>query len=265
MRLELISHRPEGKAAARPLLFVHGAFSGAWIWADHFLPWFAARGVPAHALSLRGHGESAGHEGLSGWRLRDYVDDLARTIDRLGSLPVVVGHSMGGMVVQKYLQRRELPGAVLMASVPPHGLGAASLRMLMAEPQLYFQLGMLQAFGASRAHLDVILRAMFADPELAEDKRYLLQFAHRESTAAVADMFGADALRIRRDLATPISVLGAAEDKLVSAVQLRATASAYAAPLTVFEGMGHAMMLERDWERVAAAVLDFHRGLPAAI
>ncbi len=265
MRLELISHLPAGDTAECPLLFVHGAFSGAWIWADHFLPWFAARGVPAHALSLRGHGESAGHEGLTGWRLRDYVDDLARTIDRLGRLPVVVGHSMGGMVVQKYLERRELPGAVLMASVPPHGLGASSLRMLMSEPQLYFQLGVLQAFGAGSAHLDVILRAMFADPALAEDKRYLLRFAHRESAAAVADMLGADPLRIRRDLATPISVLGAAEDKLVSSIQLRATASAYAAPLTVFEGMGHAMMLERDWERAAAAVLDFHHGLRAPV
>lgn len=258
MRLELISHHPENDNGARPLLFVHGAFSGAWIWADHFLPWFAERGVPAHALSLRGHGESDGEATLASARMKDYVADLARSIDKIGTLPVVVGHSMGGMVVQKYLEKRDLPGAVLMASVPPHGLGSSALRMMMSEPDLYMQLGLLQAFGASHAHLDVILRAMFADPKLAEDKRYLMKFAHNESATAVGDMMGLDPLKIRRDLDTPISVMGADKDKFVSRVQLKATASAYRAPLTLFQNMGHAMMLEHEWESVAQAVLDFH-------
>jgi non-heme chloroperoxidase len=35
---------------------------------------------------------------------------------------VLIGHSMGGMVLQKYLEKREAPAVVLMSSVPPQGL-----------------------------------------------------------------------------------------------------------------------------------------------
>ena len=55
---------PRGNAngGKPPLLFVHGGYCDAWCWAPYFLPWFAAKGYAAHALSLRGHGASAGRE-----------------------------------------------------------------------------------------------------------------------------------------------------------------------------------------------------------
>ena len=51
--LEIFSHSPAKPTKPVPLLFVHGAFCGAWIWAEKFLPWFAARGYEAHAISLQ--------------------------------------------------------------------------------------------------------------------------------------------------------------------------------------------------------------------
>src|SRR5690349_18737071 len=69
LELELIAAEPPRPVAGRdvtPILFLHGAFAGAWIWAEHFLPFFAAAGYPAYALSLRGHAASDG------------IDDLAR-------------------------------------------------------------------------------------------------------------------------------------------------------------------------------------------
>ena len=43
MQLEVITRMPEGSARPTPLSFVHGAFSGAWGWDQHFLPYFADR------------------------------------------------------------------------------------------------------------------------------------------------------------------------------------------------------------------------------
>ncbi|MEZ5585420.1 MAG: alpha/beta fold hydrolase [Candidatus Competibacteraceae bacterium] len=116
MRLEIISRRPAGSPKAVPLLFVHGAFVGAAVWDAHFLAYFAEHGYSAHAVSLRGHGGSAGHESLSWHSLADYVDDLRRTVAVLDAPPVLIGHSMGGMVVQKYLEMHAVPGLVLMVS-----------------------------------------------------------------------------------------------------------------------------------------------------
>ncbi len=44
--------------AGPPLLFIHGAWHGAWCWDEHFLDFFANNGFHAVALSLRGHGNS---------------------------------------------------------------------------------------------------------------------------------------------------------------------------------------------------------------
>ena len=58
--LEVVSRLPKRATRKPPLLFVHGGYCDAWCWTPYFLPWFAARGWPAYALSLRGHGASGG-------------------------------------------------------------------------------------------------------------------------------------------------------------------------------------------------------------
>ena len=117
MRLEHLTRRGGGGRPA-PLVFVHGAWHGAWCWDEHLMGWFAERGYDCHAVSLRGHGSSDNDRSLRATRLDHYVADLASVVDGLDAAPVLVGHSMGGLVVQRYLEGRDLPGAVLMAPVP---------------------------------------------------------------------------------------------------------------------------------------------------
>ena len=87
-----------------PLLFVHGALHAAWCWDEHFLDFFAAQGYRAIAVSLRGHGKSPGGERLRWTRIQEYADDVGQTAAQLPTEPVLIGHSMGGFVVQKYLE-----------------------------------------------------------------------------------------------------------------------------------------------------------------
>src|ERR1041384_3859033 len=94
-----ILHCPRSDDAARtPLVFVHGGYVGAWSWGEHFLPWFAARGFPVHALSLRGHAASSGGERLHSFGIDNYVEDLALVVDSLARPPLLIGHSMGALV-----------------------------------------------------------------------------------------------------------------------------------------------------------------------
>ena len=70
---------------------------------QHFLDFFADKVYQAVALSLRGHGASPGRERLRWAGLQEYVADIADTAPQLATQPVLVGHSMGGFVIQKYL------------------------------------------------------------------------------------------------------------------------------------------------------------------
>ncbi len=117
------SHRP-------PLLLVHGGCHGAWCWE----PWLQALpglGWEGYALSLRNHPGSVAVDAatfLTGLTVEDYADDVATVAAHIGRPSVVVGHSLGGIVAQCYAARRgptPRPAAlVLLASVPPGGLGA---------------------------------------------------------------------------------------------------------------------------------------------
>jgi pimeloyl-ACP methyl ester carboxylesterase len=257
MKLEVISHEPKGTARHTPILFVHGAFGGAWVWEQHFLPYFAAHGYSAHALSLRGHGTSEGWEGLPFARLRHYLEDLEQVAGGLESPPVLVGHSMGGMVVQKFMHAHPVPAAVLMASVPPHGMVGTFFGMAFSNPMLFRELAMVQMFGPRVSNGDSVRRALFSPDTPEEIIRTCMPRMQAESSLAILDLMGLDLPPSSRTLDFPVLVMGAENDAFVYRGGLEATAQTYGTTAEIFPGMAHAMMLEHGWEKVADRILEW--------
>jgi non-heme chloroperoxidase len=257
-RLEILEAQPEVETARPPLVFIHGAFAGAWTFAEHFLPYFAAHGFPSYALSLRGHGASYGREALTWASLADFVDDLEETVDALGEAPVLVGHSMGAVVVMKYLERAEAPAAALLAPVPPHGLLPASLTLAIAKPGLLVELNTMLATG--RASMDAMHKALFAGPVPAEKiVEYYPRF-QSESQRAIWDMTLFDlpvSWRMRRP---PMLVLLAERDALFPVEQSRAGFAAIGLRTETIDEVGHAVVLETAWQRAADRLIHWLTG-----
>jgi pimeloyl-ACP methyl ester carboxylesterase len=254
MKLEVITRRPKGTARATPLLFVHGAYGGAWVWDQHFLPYFAEHGWEVHALSLRGHGASEGAEKVRFARLRDYVADCEQVLDTLAVPPVIIGHSLGGMIVQKCLHRRSLPAAVLMASAPPHGTIGTLFGMAFTNPRLLRELSFAQTMGPDSAEAKEISQALFSE-ETPEElvRRYMPRF-QEESLLINLDLLGLDLPPSLPLLDVPVLVLGAEKDQFIFEGALHATAGTYRTTAEIFPGMAHAMMLDHGWENVAARI-----------
>jgi pimeloyl-ACP methyl ester carboxylesterase len=251
MQLEMISRAPAGAAKATPLLFIHGAYSAAWIWDQHFLPYFADLGYPAHAVSLRGHGKSEGRDGLLFARLRDYVADVEQAIATLPSAPILIGHSLGGMIVQKLMHQRSLPAAVLMASAPPHGMIPSMFGMAFTNPGLFREMALVQTFGPEIVNGLNVRQALFCDDTPDEDvTRYMHRF-QPESTLVVLDLMGLDLPPSIPTLDIPVLVIGAENDCFVFPGAVHATADTYQTRAEIFPGMAHAMMLDHNWRRVA--------------
>jgi pimeloyl-ACP methyl ester carboxylesterase len=257
MKLEVISHEPRGTARHTPILFVHGAYGGAWVWEQHFLPYFARHGYSAHALSLRGHGASEGWEGLPFARLRHYVADLEQVAGKMSEPPVVVGHSMGGMVVQKYMHAHPVPAAVLMASVPPHGMVGTFFGMAFSNPMLFREMAMVQIFGPKVSNGESVRRALFSEDTPEEIIQKCMPRMQAESTLALFDLLGLDLPPSSSSLDFPVLVLGAEKDAFVYRGGLEATAQSYGTEAEIFPGMAHAMMLDHGWEKVANRILEW--------
>lgn len=233
-----------------PLLFVHGAFHGAWCWSEHFLDHFAARGYRALAVTLRGHtGEPVPR--VNDFTVADYVADVAAVARSLSTPPVVIGHSMGGFVVQKYLAAHSAPAGVLLASAPPYGLRRAVLRVArrnirhsgrpaaLRRPLLFFG-------------TPAVSRATFYHPDTPEElvARYTDRLCDESIRVLYRDLLYADLAEPER-VSAPVLVLGAARDGFFSQDEVSATARAYRTHAEFFPGMGHNLMLEPGWRRVA--------------
>lgn len=238
-----------------PLVFVHGAYTGAWCWNEHFLTWFADRGFETVAFSLRGHGGSGDRPLRSLASIDDYVEDLEEVVETLGQEPVLIGHSMGGYIVQKYLEKHSAEAAILMASVPPEGLIVSNAMMAMAQPDLFFQMFWLQAIGPHTFLRERLGRAMLS-PDIARDEG-MIYFGRleTESQRAISDMMGGNPIFLTKDDVPPMLVLGARNDEIIQSELTRHTAHRYGADYALIDDIHHAMMLDKNWAKVAETML----------
>ena len=252
--LEVIRGEPAHPArGAPPVVFVHGAFAAAWVWAEKFMPHFAEAGYHTYALSLRGHGESFGKEHVDHHSIRDYCDDLQSVVAAIGETPILAGHSMGGFVVQKYLEHQTARAAILMSSVPPQGLVAATFHLFLKRPGLLMEINRL--LSSRDIGLDAAREALFAKPiEHAQLVRFLERMSP-ESQRAIWDMSMFNLVNILSVRRTPVMVLGAEHDQLIPPFLVSATAHSYNVPGKVFAGFGHGFVLEDGCEQIADAMV----------
>jgi pimeloyl-ACP methyl ester carboxylesterase len=250
MALEILESHPASAARATPLLLVHGAWHGAWCWADRALPDLASRGYHAYAVSLRGHGGSPGRPSLRRASLGDYVEDVLAAAASLPAPPVLVGHSMGGLAVQLALARGARASAgVLLAAVPPGGVVGAALRLARRHPLEFLQANAtlrLWPMMKTPALAAALLLRPGAAPEEAARLHARLQ---DESYLAFLGMMlpGLDPRRVK----VPVLVVGAGADAIFTEAEVRATARAYGVEATMIPGAGHDLMLDPAWDQVA--------------
>ena len=254
MKLEIISRQPVGNGHPTPLLFVHGMLHGAWCWEVHFLDYFARRGFAAHAVNLRGHGESDGREHLRWTRISDFVEDVSRTAQQLPCHPVLIGHSMGGFVIQKYLESHDAPGAVLLSSPPPAGLVGTTLRIAGRRPLVFTKINVMLSLAPLIATPELAREAFFSEDFPDETLRNYWKLMQDESYMALLDMVILARLEPEK-VKTPVLVLGAARDNMLSRSEIEATARAHHTHAEIIPDVAHNSMLERRWEAVADRIL----------
>src|SRR6185436_2473798 len=81
-----------------PILFVHGYFGLAVVY-ERMMACLSSKGHRCVAIDLRGHGDSPLAEKLGRVSIHEYADDVERAARELGN-PVIIGHSMGGLLAQ---------------------------------------------------------------------------------------------------------------------------------------------------------------------
>ena len=254
MKLETITRVPENQTHQTPLLFIHGMWHGAWCWDEFFLPFFAGHGFHVTALSLRGHAGSEGN--IRGNKIADYVHDVEQIAKTLPTPPALIGHSMGGFLTQKYLERNTAPAAVLLASNPYFGLWPTFLRISAQRPLTLLKvLSQLRLYpvveNSEAARWTLFSKDMPEEQVLKYHKKM-----NDESFRMFLDLLGLN-LAHPQKIKTPLLILGAEFDNAITAGQVHATARGYGLQAEIFPNMAHDMMVEAGWRSVAERILNW--------
>lgn len=227
------------------ILLVHGAWHGAWCWKD-----FAARltehGHDVRVMQLRGHDQRSGRI----WhRVVDYVEDVRIAAAEFPRPPVIIGHSLGGVLVQKYLEQHRAAAAVLLATIPAGGALTGMQRFVRRHPMVLLS-SMFTLSMRSFIRSAPLVREFFFSPStperIVEDCMARLQ---DESVPALIDLLRLQWQPPLEPL--PVLVVGAEADGFLAPTDAAQIAHAYGIDAEYFPDMGHDLMLDQGWENVA--------------
>lgn len=242
-----------------PVLCLHGLFAGSWVF-EQLLPLVAARGYPAAALSFRGHPPAEPIPSMGRTSIAAYCHDAAeaaRALDR----PIVIGHSLGGLVALMLAARNFVRAVVLVSSAPPRGITVMSPALLLRMTRYLPALLLSRPFLPRPCDLDALVLNRIP---AADRDAYHGRFVADSGRAARQAALGSCAVDLRAT-GTPIMVVSGDEDRFVPIGVARRIAARFNAPLHVARGHGHFLFAEPGWEEHASAVLDWIDGLPAAV
>jgi pimeloyl-ACP methyl ester carboxylesterase len=219
-------------SATEHVVLIHGNWGRGKQWASARAA-FEQRGYTVHTPTLRYH-ELSPEEGamkIASLSLRDYADDLVTFVNKLNSPPLLVGHSMGGLVAQLVAARVRHVGLIAACPAPAAGiLGTTPTNLRMSlpfflRPRPWAQPVYPPRFDRFRrwvanTQTEVVGREIY-DDLVCESGRVnweMLLAAVRLSEATVVDYAA---------VRTPVLVIGGEYDRIVPAKVVRQTAARY--------------------------------------
>jgi pimeloyl-ACP methyl ester carboxylesterase len=254
----------------RPVVFVHGAFCGGWAF-DGFRKPFEAAGYETHAPDLPHHERGSDLDCLAQTGVRDYSDAIVHFVRALPSPPILVGHSLGGLIAQMAAMRVDVAGLILIGSSPPWGVTPTTLD----EAANAFGVAMLGDFWRRPIAPDyAIARRTTIDRLPRDEARGVFAKFVPESGRVVAetvhwwlDHTMSSAAPVYR-IAAPVLAIAGSKDHVNPPTTLRRLVNRFPssqADFIEFSEMSHWLIGEPEWPDVAAAALDWlrSRGLEA--
>jgi hypothetical protein len=206
------------------ILFVHGAWHDSWYWEENFLPYFYSKGYSCYAFDLRSHGRSkpTGKNRMRFISLNDYVKDLDKVVKYLtvNSRVVLVGHSMGGLIVQKYLQRQDksIDSAVLLAPATAKGVFGVTIKIMFHHPLLYLKMNLFMSLYPLMANYKLFKKYLFYSETNEEKLKNYQSLVQNESYRAYINMIYT---RInKKKISIPILIIGGEKDEIFPKKQI---------------------------------------------
>jgi non-heme chloroperoxidase len=255
--------------AGTPVIFVHGL----WLHADSWGPWVdlfreagyvpVAPGWPGDASTIEETRKQP--ERVAGHGIDDVVEHYAEIIGGLESKPIVIGHSFGGLIVQRLLGQDIAAAAVAIDPapvkgviyLPPSALRVASIalrnpanrtRAVALTPKQF-------RYGFGNAVSEAESNELYERWTIPSPGKPLFE-------AASANLSPRSPAKVNTDNATrgPLLLTSGGKDHTVPPAIVKATRKQYrkspaVTDLKEFPDRGHSLTIDKGWREVADTAL----------
>ncbi|MFD9286631.1 alpha/beta hydrolase [Streptomyces mirabilis] len=253
------------------VVFIHGL----WIHSVSWRLWqelFEKRGYHTLAPDWPGDGRTVAATRAEPGRLLDVgVDDItdsyAQVLKDLPDAPIVVGHSFGGLIAQKLLDRGLAAGAVCISPAPIKGVRAVPLSLLRSSfPVLRSPANKRRAVSLTERQFAYSFGNAISSQESEELYNELtIPSPGRplfEASTANFRRTSPTAVDTRRGDRGPLLLVAAGQDHTVPAVVVRGAHQLYAragvsTELRTYEDRGHSAPFDHGWIELAQDTLDW--------
>jgi len=240
-----------------PIIMVHGAFCGGWAF-ERFKKPFEAAGHRCLTPNLPGHGAG---ERVTGLSMTDYAAAIAGLVAASDEPPVLIGHSLGGLVAQLAAVKSRAGALVLLSPSAPWG------QTTMEGAAAGFGLLSLGAYWAQAVEPDQDLAHTFGLDGLptAESKAAFARMTP-ESGRALGETFHwwLDPFMTTsvspESLNAPVLVAAGGRDVVHAPASVRHSAERLGAEFKLYPEMAHWLVGAPGWEDVAGDCLAWIEG-----
>ena len=246
------------------IVMIHGMWGGAWYW-ENYAEYFEKKGYHCIRPTLRFHDmepNEVPNPQLGTTSLLDYAEDLEKEIRKLDTTPILMGHSMGGLLTQILGSRGLAKVLVLLTPASPHGIMALTPSVIRSFWSALTKWGFWR-----KPHRQTFNEAVYSMLHLLpgeEQKETFDKFVYESGLAAYEIGFWLfDSKRASKvdesKVTCPVLVVAGTEDRITPASVVRKVAQKYKAVSTYKEFANHAhwVIMEPGWEEIAEYILDW--------
>lgn len=246
---------------ADTIFMIHGMWGGPWYW-QNYRRVFEAEGyrclastLPYHDMDPRGVPDPR----LGTTSLLDYVEALERELGQLGTAPILMGHSLGGLLAQILASRGRAKALVLLTPASPSGIVALTPSVVRSFWSVQTRWGfwrkpMRLTFG------EAVYGMLHLLPEKAQKEAYA-KFVYESGRVAFEIGYwfldARGAARVDESKVTcPVLVVAGTQDRITPASVVRRVARKYKSLATYkeFEDHAHWVVAEPGWQGIAEYV-----------
>lgn len=248
----------------KTIVLVHGMFVNNTSWAS-WKTYFEAKGYTVYTPANPGHDGAPAHlranihPELAQTGFEDVVMNVVKLIDTLPEKPIVVGHSMAGLVIQKLIELDKAVAGVSINGAPPKNVLAPFSTVKIVWPAVNFFKGHTTYMGSR----DWYNRAFFNTLSPAEAAKAYEAIAVPESRKIGQDTLTKSFSKVDFNKPhQPLLFIAGEKDAIFPPALTRKIAGRYKDSNSVvdykeFPGRSHYICGENGWEEIADYIIEW--------